>query len=131
VLGPEFPNEIYAMDGMRHIAGALLILAVVSASAAAQPVPTSLSDLMMKPDRFDGHRVTVRGSISDFREHTTFGNSSYTFDLEDGPHSIRVFASRKPPCQAGPVLVNGTFQKQKAQRFILAANVTCHSQDSN
>ena len=121
--------RIFAMDGMRHMAGALLLLALVSASAAAQPIPTSLSDLLMKPDRFDGHRVAVRGSISDFHERTTFGNRSYTFDLDDGQQSIRVFASRKPLCQAGPVLVDGTFQKQKSQQFILAAKVTCRPQD--
>ena len=121
--------RIHAIDGMRHIAGALLLLALVSASAAAQPIPTSLSDLLMKPDRFDGHRVAVRGSIADFHEHTTFGNRSYTFDLDDGQQTIRVFASRKPPCQVGPVLVDGTFQKQKSQQFILAAKVTCRPQD--
>jgi hypothetical protein len=115
---------------MRHIARVLLLLALVGASAAAQPATTSLSELLMKPDRFEGKRVTVRGSISNFNEHTAFGSRSYTFDLDDGPQSIRVFASARPPCQDGPVLVDGTFQKQKAQRFILGAKVTCGASKS-
>jgi hypothetical protein len=120
------------MDGTRHIAGALLLLVLVSASATAQPAATSPSEVLMNADRVDGHRVAVRGSIANLREHTSFiGRHSYTFDLGDGQQSIRVFVSERPSCQAGPVLVDGTFQKQMAQRFILAAKVTCRSQDSN
>lgn len=120
------------MDGTRHIAGALLLFAVVSASAAAQSTATSPSEILMNANRFDGHEITVRGSIANLREHTSLvGRRSYTFDLGDGQQSVRVFASGRPPCQAGPVLVDGRFQKQQAHQFILAAKVTCRSQDSN
>ena len=124
------PGRIVRRGRAFHIARVLLLLTLVNASAAAQPAITSLSELLKKPDRFNGSRVTVRGSISNFNESTPLGSPSYTFDLDEGQQSIRVFASRRPPCQDGPVLVDGTFQKQKAQPFILAAKVTCREPKS-
>jgi hypothetical protein len=116
----------------RHRLAALslvVVLALVSA-AAAQPPTTALSELLKRQDRFEGTRVTVRGNISNLNERSSFGRRTYTFDLEDGQQSVRVFASGSPPCHEGPVLVDGTFQKQKTQWFIVAAKVTCRRSES-
>ncbi len=118
------------MARVRRISVTLLLAAFPSA-AGGQPAALSPGEVLTSADRLDGHRVTVGGTITNLRQDTSFlVRHSYTFDLSDGAQSIRVVASGKAPCDAGPATVEGTFQKVKLQRYITAAKVTCRPRDS-
>jgi small subunit ribosomal protein S21 len=56
-----------------------------SAQARKKRLKDSVSELLADPERFNGQRVMVSGTISSFREGATSrGSRYYTFDLSDG-----------------------------------------------
>ena len=93
-----------------NASGALILGLVLIAEAA----PLSVSELLTNADRFNAQPVTVRGSMSRFREHLTgTGTRYYTFDFGDGTHSVLVISYEKPRCQAGAATVEGSFEQVK------------------
>ena len=116
------------MNGPLQSLGVALVAVTV-----AQTAPVSVGELLSDPDRFRGQPVTVRGTMSDFREHVTRRRTRYyTFDLGDGTQTVRVISYEKPRCQAGAATVEGTFDHVKwrvrvsySYEKITAWNVTC------
>jgi hypothetical protein len=120
------------------MSGALLSLGVaLVAIAAAQAAPVSVGEILSNPDRFRGQPVTVRGTMSHFREHVTrTGTPYYTFDFGDGTQTVRVVSYEKPQCRAGAATVEGTFAQVKwrgrvnySYEEITARNVICFRGD--
>jgi hypothetical protein len=116
------------------MSGALLTLgAALVAVTAAQAAPVSVNEILSDPDRFRGQPVTVRGTMSHFREYTTrTGTRYYTFDFGDGSQTVHVTSYEKPPCRAGAATVEGTFEQVQwrvkvnySSEKITAWNVTC------
>jgi len=114
--------------------GALLTLgAALVAVTAVQAAPVSVRELLSDPDRFRGQPVTVRGTMSHFREYVTRTRTRYyTFDFGDGTETVRVTSYEKPQCQAGAATVEGTFEQVKwrvkvnySYDEIVARNVIC------
>jgi hypothetical protein len=105
---------------------AILILGLALASQAA---PVSVSELLADPERFNGQRVMVSGTISSYREGASRGSRYYTFDLSDGSETVLVIALGEPPCQSGAVSVEGTFERWATMSdsldAITAQNVIC------
>ncbi len=113
---------------------ALLSLgAALVAITVAQAAPVSVGELLSDPDRFRGQPVTVRGTMSRFREYVTRrGTPYYTFDFGDGTQTVRVVSYEKPRCRAGAATVEGTFEQVKwrvrvnySYEKITARNVIC------
>ncbi len=87
---------------------------ILGLALIAQAAPISVGELLSDPDRFRGQPVTVGGTMSDFREHVTRTRTRYyTFYFGDGTQTVHVVSYEKPPCQAGPAMVEGTFEQVK------------------
>jgi len=106
-----------------------LAVAIVLPASALDATP---GGILASPDRFDGRAVTVRGTITNFRETVSRrGNPYYTLDLSDATGAIHVFSFGKAPCRSGAAIVEGTFARVKkvsGRTFyneITATQVTC------
>jgi len=74
----------------------------LAASAWAQALSATPSEILTNPDRFDRQPVIVTGIISNLRERVSLaGNPYYTLDLSDGKQAVRVFSFGKAPCRSG------------------------------
>ena len=106
-----------------------VLCCILAATAYAQPLKTSPSDILANPDRFDRQAVAISGSVTNLRERVSgAGNPYYTFDLSDGKQAVRVFSFGNAPCRAGGATVNGTFEKVKQQgRYTFYNEVTATS----
>ena len=110
----------------------ILVAAVVSTGAAYAPV-TTLSEILANPDRFDGHMVTIEGTMMNLRQRVSrLGDPYYKFDLSDGKQAIRVISVGTPRCRSGAVMVEGTFAKIKRGRqyVVNASRVICRREKS-
>jgi hypothetical protein len=113
---------------------ALLLGWLVALAATVVALDTSPGEIFAHPDQFDQQTVTVRGSVTNLRQTTSQrGNHYYTFDLDDGRRSIRVFSFGHSPCRDGAsTTVEGTFQRVKRMgpytfyNQIDASRVDCH-----
>lgn len=110
----------------RLLLAAMCAWVVLVASSSAQGLSTSPTDILRDPDRFDGHTVTIRGTVTNLQERVSrAGNPYYTLDLSDGKHAIRVFSFGTAPCRAGAGTVEGSFAKVKQQgRYTFYNEVT-------
>jgi hypothetical protein len=75
--------------------------------------------------------VKVTGRVANVREYG-WRRPYYTFDLSDGPETIRVIAFGNAPCRSGTVTVEGTFGQIKwpvnlraSYDEIMAESVVC------
>jgi hypothetical protein len=95
----------------------LVGLVLLTCPLAAAALDTSPSEILANPDRFDGQTVTLKGTVTHFRERVSrAGNAYYTFELSDGKRAIKVFSFGKFPCRPdAPVTVDGRFQQVKRQ----------------
>lgn len=119
-------------NALATLLATLCCLTTVVALAPAQVVDASPAAILTDPDRFDGHTVTIRGTVTSLQERVSrAGNPYYTFDLSDGRQAVRVFSFGAAPCRAGAATVEGTFGKIKQQgRYtfyneVTATRVTC------
>jgi len=68
---------------LRPVALALVVLFLAVLSAAA--AQTSPSEILANPEKYDGHDVTLTGTVTNLRETVSRkGNPYHTFDLSDG-----------------------------------------------
>jgi hypothetical protein len=105
----------------------LVIAGLVGVQVATEALDASPSAIFASPDRFDGQRVTITGTITSLRERVSArGNPYYTFDLSDGTRAIRVFSFGRRPCpDASPVEVTGRFHREhRVGRYLLSDEVT-------
>jgi len=105
---------------------------ILSLALIAQTAQLSVSELLTNPDRFNGQRVTVIGTMNNLRGSTWHrGTRRYTFDLGDDNRTVYVISFEKPPCRSGAATVEGTFERvKKGSHFsneITARSVTCLS----
>lgn len=76
----------------------LVLMALLLGWLVAQPstvvaLDTLPGEILAHPDQFDQQTVTVRGSVTNLRQTTSQrGHPYYTFDLDDGRRSIRIFS---------------------------------------
>jgi hypothetical protein len=100
----------------RPIAVVLLFYAEIwVAACTASGAPTTPGDILANPDRFDGEVVRITGKVTNLRENVSRrGNAYYTYDLDDGLASIRIFSFGKAPCPEGSgTTLEGIFSKEK------------------
>jgi len=109
-----------------------MFLSVLATGSPATTASGSPSEILTDPDRFDGHAVTLTGTITNLHERVSrAGNPYYTFDVSDGARAVRVFSFGQAPCGRGQVTVRGTFQKMNRQgqhpfdNEVTATRVTC------
>lgn len=97
----------------RAIAFALLVLVALPGSAWG--LDTSPAQILANADRFDGKLVTITGKITNLRETVSRkGNQYYTYDLQEGQQSIKVFSFGRASCGEGSTAtVEGRFRKVK------------------
>ena len=100
----------------------------------AGPAPTSPSELLANPDRFDEQAVTFQGTVEKFREKVSPDGTPYVkFRLSDGPAAVRVISFGRSPCRDGmQANVEGTFEmvnrlgRLTYYHQVTATHVTCH-----
>lgn len=92
----------------------LVLLGVVLVSGACGFEATP-RQIQQDPDKFDGKTVTIRRTVTQLRSPVSQkGNTYYTYDLDDGDRTIRVFSFGKAQCGEGvTVTVTGLFTKVK------------------
>lgn len=98
----------------RSLAGLALVLWGADA-LAGRVHQVTVQDLLTEPDRWHGRAVVVSGSVGKLVPHLSRrGNPYYTFFLDDGAASVKVFAYGVPEVAEGRrVRVEGTFLKVK------------------
>ncbi len=113
----------------------ILVAAVVPTGVAYVQITTTPGEILANPDRFDGHMVTIEGTMTNLRQRVSRGGDLYyKFDLSDGTQAIRVISPGRSPCRSGAVTVEGTFAKmQRARGFtsynvVNASRVLCHQE---
>jgi len=99
---------------VRPLAGLALVLWATSALAARADLVT-VKELLAEPDKWHGRAVMVSGSVGQLEARTSQrGNPYYTFLLNDGLASVKVFSYGVPEVKDGSrVQVEGTFLKIK------------------
>ncbi len=111
-----------------------VLLMCFSGPLAAGGLQTSPSEILRRPDEFDGRLVTLAGQVMNLKEHLSeAGKPYYRFDLTDGTRAIRVFGFGVSPCRGGAytATVEGQFHKVGQQgrhtfyNEVEAVNVTC------
>ena len=121
-----------------RITFALILAAAVVSTGSADALVTTPSEILANPDRFDGHMVTIEGTMTNLRQRVSRGGDPYSkFDLSDGTRAIRVISLGRSPCRSGAVTVEGTFTKMKRGRLytsynvVSASRVICHQENSH
>jgi hypothetical protein len=120
-----------------RITFALILVAAVVPTGTAYESVTTPSEILANPDRFDGHMVTIEGTMTNLKQRVSRrGDPYYKFDLSDGTQAIRVLSLGRSPCRSGAVTVEGTFAKMKRDRrhtsynVVSARRVICHQEKS-
>lgn len=96
------------------LTGLALVLWATSALAAGADLVT-VKELLAEPDKWHGRAVMVSGSVSKLEPRTSQrGNPYYTFVLNDGLASVKIFSYGVPEVKDGNrVQVEGTFLEIK------------------
>jgi hypothetical protein len=100
--------------GRRSLLG-LAVALVLAAGSPAWALETSVRELVEAPERFDGRRLTVRGTVTNLhRQESRKGSPYYSFSLSDGLRVVRVFSFGDTTCRNGEsATVEGTFSRVK------------------
>ena len=99
------------------LAGILSILCIliISATANAQAMKTSVGDILSNPNQYDGKMVQIEGKVTALKAKISKkGNPYFTFKLFEGDKSTTVFNFGGPSIREGDsVRVIGMYQKVK------------------
>jgi hypothetical protein len=103
------------MTRLRRVILLSLLPVLVSVVPALGYPPSTIRDLVQKPDQYDGQLVTVTGAVLDYREQfLPRGNPYATFRLVDGGASVAIFAWEHQGLSNGyRVRVTGQFRKDE------------------
>jgi hypothetical protein len=98
---------------LAFLALALVVSLVLAQSTRA--LDATVAAILNNPAQFDGTVVAVKGNVSATKATVSRkGNRYFTFDLNDGGRTIRIFSFGNPTCPDGSwVTVTGTFNHVK------------------
>ena len=91
------------------------IICLIPIIANAQPIKTTIAEILSNPDTFDSKMVSVEGKVLALQEKiSSKGNAYATFKLFRENKIIRIFSFGKPSVKDGDfVKVIGRYQKMK------------------
>jgi hypothetical protein len=91
------------------------IICLIPIIANAQPIKTTIAEILANPDIFDGKMVAVEGKVVALQEKVSKkGNAYATLKLSQGHKTISIYSFGKPSVKDGDsVKVVGRFQKMK------------------
>jgi hypothetical protein len=91
------------------------LICLIPIIANAQPIKTTVAEILANPDNFDGKMVSVEGKVVALQKKiSNKGNSYATFKLFRENRTIRIFSFGKPSVKDGDsAKVIGRYQKMK------------------
>jgi cytochrome c-type biogenesis protein CcmE len=102
---------------MKRALFGLFLVAALPVLAQSPILSTSVSELLKDADKFDGKEVSVKGTVSEFKQKTSRrGLPYFTFKLADKDQKINVYSqgtAEKELKEKQAVTVVGIYRKEK------------------